>query len=287
MLNVSQSGVSGQVHALELEIGVKLLRRNHREVALTPEGAVFLAEAREILTHAERAVEMAAQASRGNTGRLSIGLCGPVTALFLPKLIRTFRKRFPAVSVTLKEFAPFTQIRALLEGQIDIGFTRSVPAEMKHLVKAELLFREPVVAAIPKDHALASGERVPVRRLAPEPLILYSREAGPDIFDPILTMCTRARFTPRIAASPDSWSSVLTMVEAGEGIGLIPSCVQQLRSNDVVFRPLQEGGCRLEAIVIWRCHEPQAVLEAMMVMVREKRAEWGIEGPKLRLRRTA
>ena len=48
-LNVSQSGVSGQVRDLEKEIGVSLFRRNQREVTLTPEGTVFFHEAREIL----------------------------------------------------------------------------------------------------------------------------------------------------------------------------------------------------------------------------------------------
>src|SRR5271155_3945099 len=94
-LHVSQSGVSGQVRDLENEIRVKLLRRNQREVSLTPEGAVFLREAREILQRSERAIEMTVRASRGQFGKLSIGLCGPATAPFLPRLIRGFRKRQP------------------------------------------------------------------------------------------------------------------------------------------------------------------------------------------------
>lgn len=286
-LNVSQSGVSGQIRDLEREIGVTLFRRDQREVTLTPEGQAFLPEARDILARAERAVTIALKASQGHGGKLTMGLCGPVTALFLPKLIRTFRKQYPGVALGLREYAPFEQVDALLKGDIDVGFTRTVPAEAKHLIKAELLFREPVVTAIPKDHPLANENQIRVPRLAEESLVLYSREAGPDIFDQIIAMCRRARFTPKIRATPNSWQSVLTMVEAGEGIALIPACIQQLRATDIVFRPLHGGGCRLDAIVAWRRNEVNTVRESVLAMLREKRAEWGLEGPPIRMARRA
>ena len=247
----------------------------------------FLAEARDILSHAERAVEMARKASHGQFGKLSIGLCGPVTALFLPKLIRTFRKHYPGVALSLKERAPFEQVDALLNGAIDIGFTRTVPVEARHSIKSELLFREPVVAAVTKENPLAKQETISLPRLAGEALVLHSREAGADIFDPIVAMCKRARFTPKIVSTAASWQSVLTLVEAGEGIALIPACVQQLRSNEVVFRPLTGGACRLDAIVAWRRNDVNAVRESVLMMLREKRAEWGIGGPAIRLGRTA
>jgi DNA-binding transcriptional LysR family regulator len=278
-LNVSQSGLSGQIRDLEREIGVMLLRRNQREVALTAEGAAFLKEARDILERAENAVQIARKTSQGQFGKLRVGLCGPVTALFLPKLIRAFRKQYPGVALSLKEYEPFEQVDAILDGEIEIGFTRSVPVEAKHLVKAELLFREPVVAAIARDSPLAKEDEIPVARLAGEALVLYSRDAGPDIFDAIVTMCRRARFTPKIMATSGSWQSVLTLVEAGEGVGLIPACVQQLRANDVVFRPLQRGACQLDAIAAWRRDETNAVRDSVVDMLREKRAEWGIGGP--------
>jgi len=282
-LNASQSGLSGQVRDLEREIGVLLLRRDQREVTLTPEGSAFLHEAKDILTHAERAVSMAVKASQGEFGKLSLGLCGPVTAMFLPKLIRTFRKRYPAVTLSLKEYPPFQQVNALINGDIDLGFTRTVPPEAKHLLKSELLFREPLIAAVPKDNSLAAEESIALPRLATESMVLYSREAGPDVFDSITAMCKRARFTPKVIATPNSWQSVLTLVEAAEGIALVPACVQQLRSNDIVFKPLRDARCLLDAIVVWRRNETDAVRQSVLAMILDKRAEWGSSGPKVRI----
>ncbi len=157
-LNVSQSGVSGQVRDLEKEVGVALFRRNQREVALTPEGSVFFHEAREILIRADRAVELVVRSSKGVSGTLTVGLCGPVTAAFLPKLIRKFRKQFPGVTLALRERAPSAQIEALLNGHIDIAFTRGIPAEFKPLLCHELFLRELLVVALPKGHTLASEQ---------------------------------------------------------------------------------------------------------------------------------
>jgi DNA-binding transcriptional LysR family regulator len=271
-LNVSQSGVSGQVRDLEREIGLQLLRRNKREVSLTPGGVAFFDEARDILVRAERAIESAHLAGKGRAGKLTVGLCGPVTASFLPKVIRTFRKQHPGVSLSVRERAPSEQVNALLSGQIDIGFCRSVPAEAKHLLGHEIMFREPVMVAIPRGHPLAQMDAVSVSRLAPERLILYAREGAPEVFDSMIAMCRKARFSPKVVDTPRSWHSVLTMVESNEGLALIPQCVQLLKGNDIVFRPLQDGGCKLDAIVAWRKSEPSVAQESFLRLVKRKRS---------------
>lgn len=266
-LNVSQSGVSGQVHSLEQELGVTLLQRNSREVRLTPEGVLFAAEAREILLRAERAIELTRRSSTGNSGTLTVGLCGPVTSLFLPALIRNFRQQFPGVDVALRERAPAEQIDALLNGEIDIAFTRSIPAERRPLVHQRLLFREPLIAAIPRRHPLAAEDSVAVPALASSRLVLYYRDGAPEIFDAILALCSRAKFSPRLADTPSSWQSILTMVEAGEGVALVPACVRRLRANDVVFRPLRGRPTQFDAIVAWRLNEPSATVERFLALL--------------------
>jgi DNA-binding transcriptional LysR family regulator len=275
-LNVSQSGVSGQVRSLEDEIGVRLLRRNQRDVALTPGGMAFWQEAREILAQADRAVELAARASKGESGKLTVGLCGPVTSTFLPKIIRDFRRQFPAVSVSLKDRAPAEQVGALLDREIDISFSRSVPAELRPMLEHELLFREPVIAAIPKGHPAAAEEAVSARHLAAERIILFDRDGAPEVFDAIIAMCKKRKFSPKVGDTPRSWQSVLTMVEAGEGVALVPECVQHLRADDVVFRPVEGEPCLLDAIMAWRRHEPSALIERFLALVRARR---GTPGP--------
>jgi DNA-binding transcriptional LysR family regulator len=273
-LNVSQSGVSGQVRDLEKEIGVTLLHRKQREVMLTPEGSAFFNEAREILLRSERAIEAARGASKGLSGRLTVGLCGPVTAFCLPKAIQIFRKQFPGVSLGIREYAPAEQVDALLDGRTDMGFSRGIPSDVKHLLHHELLFREPVIIALPKVHPLAQYDAIPLRQLASERLILYCRERAPEVFDSIVAMCKKSRFSPKIIDTPTSWNSILTMVESYEGVGVVPQCVQFLRGNDILFRPLRDGGIKLDAIVFWRKDEVGFLQESLLNHLREKQSEY-------------
>jgi DNA-binding transcriptional LysR family regulator len=63
------------------------------------------------------------------------------------------------------------------------------------------------------------------------------------------------------------------MVEADEGVGLVPSCVQYMRSTDVIFRPLADTRCKVDAIFAWRRHESSAVTDAFLALLRAKRTE--------------
>ena len=266
-LHVSQSGVSGQVRDLEREIGVRLLQRNQRDVSLTAEGKIFFKESKEILVRSEQAVSLVSRASAGQHGSLSIGLCGPATSPFLPRLIREFRGRHAGVNLELKDFEPARQPLAIVEGLIDVGFTRSVGPELRKLLHSEVFFREPLLAVLPKEHALTSQPQLRLAQLATDRLVVSSREAGPDLFDAIVYFCKRAGFSPRIVSSPSAWQSVLTLVEAGEGVALVPACVQYLRSKDVVFRPILDRGCVFDVIVAWRRNDPGEVRESFLTLL--------------------
>jgi DNA-binding transcriptional LysR family regulator len=272
-LHISQSGVSGQVRDLEQELGVALFRRNQRSVSLTPEGSAFLSEARDILDRADRAVEMVAQATKGCCGRLKIGLCGPATAPFLPRLIREFRRRLPGISLSLRDLDPAHQPGALVSGEIDIGFTRGIPAALRGTLASEVFFHESLVAALPKGHRLENSSAISLKDLATDRFVLYARENAPELSDAILSLCKRARFSPNIVDTPSLWQSVLTMIEAGEGISIVPETVKHLQSRDVVFRPLRDRGCTVEVVLAWRANAPDAVRESFLTLLRAHQAE--------------
>ncbi len=87
-LYISQSAISEQISDLEREIGVQLLHRNRRQVALTDEGKVFLEEAKKLLCAADHAVQMAQRSMRGEVGTLRIGFFTNGIGVFFSQLIR-------------------------------------------------------------------------------------------------------------------------------------------------------------------------------------------------------
>ena len=112
-LHVAQPAISQQIKSLEEDLGVALLLRTKRSVKLTAAGHAFLSEAREILAHAELSKQIARRAARGETGSLAIGCVGAAASGFLPKLIRSYRKRFPLVRVHLFELTRNNNCRPL------------------------------------------------------------------------------------------------------------------------------------------------------------------------------
>src|SRR5262249_37069277 len=117
-VRIAQPALSRQIRHLEDELGLSVLERNRRRVALTPAGARFLDDARQILAHVDRAVASARRAARGEEGSLRVAYVPAVVFPRLPDIIRTFRRRLPTVDVELADMTPAQQSEALLGGRV-------------------------------------------------------------------------------------------------------------------------------------------------------------------------
>jgi len=123
-LHMSQPPLSMQIKALKRELGIGLLERTSRRVALTDAGRVFLERAKTILGAVEEAREVARGAEQGLQGRLEVGFISSASLSLLPPSIRLFRERFGGVELELKELTSAQQIDALYEGGIRVGLVR-------------------------------------------------------------------------------------------------------------------------------------------------------------------
>jgi DNA-binding transcriptional LysR family regulator len=254
-LHISQSAISEQIADLEREIGGSLLDRSQRRTRLTSQGLLFLDEARKILTASERALDVTRRSINGEVGTLSIGFFPWGTRGFFARIIREYRKLFPGVRLSLYEMHAWVQMEALTTGKIDIGFTRPLEPPFNRTLRDELLFREPVVVALPRNHPLA-GSSVEITALAAEPFVMCDRTVTPVLFDNILALCTGAGYSPRIANTTSTWSGILTLVESGEGIALVPSGVRHLRTGGVVFAELKPETIHMGIAIAWNpAHE--------------------------------
>lgn len=269
-LHVSQSAISDQIHDLEQEIGVRLLDRSRQRVTLTPEGEIFLDEARQIIADAERAVERVRRSARGEIGSLRIAILVWGASSFLPGVIREFRKLHPEVRVSVQEMLPNIQSEALLRGTLDVGFTRPLQLPYSTQLHSETLYHDPFLAVLPVEHPLA---RSPLRLqdLADEPFVLCEREISPALFDRIISMCGHAGFTPKIVQTSNVFSSVLALVEAGEGITLIPSSLRHVRYSDLAFCQISEPEGMVELVMAWSHERESAVQRAFLEFVRARR----------------
>ena len=269
-LHVAQSSVSEQVADLEGELGGALLDRTGRKVGLTPMGAVFLEEARKTLAAAERAVKVTQSSMRGDSGTLSIGFFLWGAGGFFPRIIREYRRRHPGIRLSLLEMHANDQVQALEEGQLDVGLTRPPDASAARVLASELLFRDPVVVAVRPDHRFAGGE-VTVAELARERLLLAERASNPLLFDGVVALFAAAGCTPAIANTSTTWSGVLTLVEAGEGVGLVPAGVRHLRTRGLLFCRLRPQTLFLGLSAVWNPRHVGPALEGFLGLLRENK----------------
>jgi DNA-binding transcriptional LysR family regulator len=270
-LHVSQSAISEQISDLEREIGVTLMVRGHQKTRLTPDGEVFLSEAKKVLAAADNAVETVRRSARGEVGTLTVGFFNGGTGAEVPNVIRSFRRRHPGVRVSVVEMTPSEQSKALANGTMDVGFTRPLDPPFDQVLRSEVLYLDPLIAALPKDHPLARGP-VDLRKLAREPFVLVARETSPSLFGKIMALCSEAGFVPQIAATGVVWSSVVLLVQAGEGIAILPTNLQQRGSfRDLAFCPLTNRGASIGLVMAWSPQREGPVQKAFLDLVRDYR----------------
>jgi DNA-binding transcriptional LysR family regulator len=272
-LHISQPPLSQQIRRLEDEIGSQLFRRTNRRVQLTPAGRAFLAEARQTIASAERAVGAAQRAERGEVGELVIGYVTSATYGPLPDVIRMFRKRLPEVQLKLRNLRSVQQSQALLARRIDVGLVRPHAADSR--IVYEALWREPVVVALPSDHPLAHRTAVDIAELATDIFLIAPAEDTAAFHDEVFALCRRAGFTPRVDDGVPDVQAALALVAAGLGINPVAAALQRFRRRGVVYRPLRPLSLRIELGLAWRRDDDSALVLQFRRVAREmaRRAE--------------
>ena len=260
-LHIAQPSISEAVSDLEDELGLKLFLRTHRNARLTPEGEIFYADAVRILQHAETAILTAKRAAQGKIGRLSIGFIGSATLSFLPDLIRRYKLEYPNVKLVLHDLYPVELDQAWDRGEIDIAITRSL--EHSKNLQSRILLRDPLVAVLPRSRKLTS-KKIRLADLANERFILFHRKGAPAVFDTIVGACRSQGFSPRVENEPNSMQTILSLVEAEEGVAIVPASSSSLRSNGVRFIRLVPANLYLDLIVAWPLGEASAVLRTFL-----------------------
>lgn len=269
-LGVSQSAISEQIADLEREIGGALVNRASGRTRLTPHGKLFLAEARKTLLAADRAVEITNRSLLGQVGSLSIGFFLWGAGGFFARIIRDYRKLHPDIKLSLYEMRTPEQMEALTAGKIDVAFARPLEPPFERTLRAELLYRDPVVVALPRDHPLA-GKPISIDDLAAERFVLCDRHLTTTLFDGIVALCSAAGFSPNVVNTSSTWSGVLTLVESGEGVALVPSGVRYLRPSGVVISPLVPQNLHMGLAVAWNPENEGPIVQDFLRLVRENK----------------
>ncbi|CAL8479885.1 LysR family transcriptional regulator [Caballeronia sp. S22] len=236
-LCIVQPALSMQIKALEEELDVRLFERDRHKVVLNATGRLFLPEARATLHQAGRAEQIARLSARGEIGTLRIAFVSSVLPKLLPALIREMHTRYPLITLELKDMPTPDQIAALRENQLDFGLIR-LPVSVSGL-DIRVVLEEPFVVALPDDHALAMQTMIHPPDLRGFPAFVLARRYAPGFHDDMLVALKREGVDLNIAQELGEFSTMLALVSAGLGIGVIPAAAAMALPPKVVARPLE------------------------------------------------
>lgn len=261
-LNMAQPPLSQQIRKLEVHLGVTLLRRSKRRVELTEAGRVFLRQGYQAIQAIEQGVLLAKRADRGEIGRLAIGILVYISYTLIPPILREFRSKYPGVHVELRFLTNALQIAALQSGQVDVCFVR--PPIDNPDIASKLISRERFVLAMPATHPLAVKNAVSIKQLKNDPFIMYVRDLGPTFYSSLYQFCATAGFSPNVALEVSQINAALGLVGSGIGVALVPESMNQLRFDNVVYRPLVERAPNVDVLLAWQAGHPSELLQSFI-----------------------
>jgi DNA-binding transcriptional LysR family regulator len=266
-LGMAQPPLSQQIQRLETLVGYQLFERKPR-VALTESGKVLLTAARRTLLQVEQGVDATRRAGRGESGTLTVGFAASAMLTAVPRVFRVYRDRFPEVDLRLREMSTSAQLEALKAGIIDVGFLRE-PTVDESLI-AEPVVREPFVVVLPPEHALRTRSRLPLEALAGEPFVLFPRFVAPTLYDQVIELCRSAGFHPKRVQEAQEWLTIVSLVDTGLGVSLVPASFERLGWGGVSYHPLEPEGSRTTIALCRRREEPSPTVVSFIEVTRER-----------------
>ena len=274
-LHIAQPPLSAAIRQMEEQLGVALLRRTSREVALTAAGRVLQERGRELLEHADAVYAAVREVERAPTGTLAVGVSPTARFRLAPTVLAACATRAPGVMLYLREEATGVLMHELRAGRLDLALGFCAPDD--NALSRERLQDAPAVVHVPDGHPLAGRASVSLADLRDEPIIVAGGPDSPGYTATIMELCRRAGFTPRTVADP---YPDLGRQAVREGLGVViyarGAFAHEVEGS--VFVPI-EPRVTLPFDLLWRPDARTGALDAVLDVARSLRDDEGWVAP--------
>ena len=218
--HIAQPALSQQIQRLEAEVGLALVERTTRKVALTGAGELLVARARHILSELEAATAELQTLAGVQGGRLSVGALHTMGPVDLSLLLASFHRNHPAVELTVREQSSEELAEMLRDDVIDLAFLSVTERIQSRGLQLHRLVSEELVAVLPTAHPLAGRDGVTLTELAGDPFISF--RPGSRLRELLDSAAAGAGFEPRIALESNESRRIRSLVSGGLGVAILP-----------------------------------------------------------------
>lgn len=261
-LYVSTSTLSEQIQALERDVGVPLLQRSSRRVALTAAGREFLVEVRRVLADVEVARSAALHAARAGGCRLRLGWPATASPAWAEPIYAGYRAVHPEVAVELAIDHSGPHASAVAEGRLDVAFV-SGPQDAEAPLGFRPLRRGALKLACAATHPLADSPAITLQQLRTAVHVAFPRESNPPLYRRVYDELLNG--TPHLLEYATSLEAVLGIVAAGEAVALrLEDSLPAVTCQPLVYRPLALPGFEVDFGLTWRTEGASPLVETFL-----------------------
>jgi LysR family transcriptional regulator, transcription activator of glutamate synthase operon len=248
--HVAQPALSQQIRRLEDEVGLALVERTTRHVALTDAGAVLVGRARRVLAEVQAAgTEL--QALRGmDTGHVTIGAMHTMGPIDLSLPLALFHDLHPGVGLTVREQSSEEMAEMLRIDELDLAFLSVTERVEAHGLGLHQLVSEELVVLLPLGHALSGREEVRMAELAEEQFISF--RAGARLRELLFAAGREAGFEPRVTLESNESQRIRRLVARALGVAILPRSDAERPGAEVAVARLVAPSLRRDITLAWR-----------------------------------
>lgn len=270
-LGVDVSTVSRRISALENELGIALLERDHAGVRLTAGGQVVVKLARRILANVEEIKHTASHIALGNTGVLRLGLRAPPIGGNAQALLTRWRNANPDIVLSTMEGSHREIAIALQERRIDLALVTGLKGFPR--VASKTLFRERLLAALPCKHPLVEHSSLTWEQLRAETVLTQDWEDNHTQREfYALFLGSDARFQGHATSK----QTILALVEAGYGVTFVPESSVVASAPGVVFKPLNDENACIDFDLAWPPESEDPLVGRFVAFMRDESRALGV-----------
>src|SRR5215212_4308032 len=258
-LHIAQPALSQQVRRLEDELGISLVDRTTRHVALTSAGERLVARARRALAEVDAATEELSELSGIRTGRVVIGAMRSTGPFDLSALLAAFHSRHPGVELVVREDPSEVMLQHLHADALDVAFLAVNRLDAGPDIRLHPLLSEPLVALLAPGHPLAGRRRLDMAELRGERFVVFGE--GGSLRRIVLQGAREAGFEPQLAFESSESARIRAIASRGLGVALLPASEADHEGPPVAVVPVRKPVLTRDVTLAWRAnrrHSPAA-----------------------------
>jgi DNA-binding transcriptional LysR family regulator len=259
--HIAQPALSQQLRRLEQEVGLPLVDRTTRRVAMTEAGTLLVGRARRIISDVDAArAEMEALAGV-QTGRVTVGTMHTMGPVDVSLALAHFHQRHPGVELTAREQSSEELAEMLRVDELDLAFLSVTERVESHGLALHQLLSEELVVVLPVDHHLATRRRVRMAELVNEEFISY--RPGARLRELLQMAGAHAGFSPHVTLESNESQRIRRLVARHLGVAILPRSDAEAPGPGVAVAALTDPPLRRDITLAWRAdrRQPPAAAE--------------------------